>query len=338
MTEELKVHIGTLIKNITDFKNSESKTLQSHVQSPVEEIPKLASLINAHATKLGLVYKPPVKESSANACRSETDLFCKNVVLLSSIINQLRKETEKYSLVFVNELAFEFNSIVEAAIILLSELVKLLDLETDDGAQRLVGVGLVWESTDAIVKTVKGGNSGVLRNKLKSSNKVIIDALDELKEWLENPVEGGDENYDMDELLGIDKVPTDLNDDDDSNDEDADDELASEEVIECAKKWERKVSLLKLLVGLLNKSIPDYKYTTKFSKSLDAIDNNRKNLNEYVDDVIASLVYDSDVDSAEKAGALLDKEAKGLVEIVKKINDEKKIKWVDSWVIKYNEN
>lgn len=335
MAEDLKQHIGTLIQNITDFKNSESKTLQSHVQSPVEEIPKLANLIKAHATKLGLVYKPPIQETTINACRTETDIFCKNVVLLSSVINQLRAEVEKYSLVFVNELSYDFNSIVEAAVILLGELNKLIDLENDDGAQRLVGVGLVWESTDTILNTVKGGNSGVLRNKLKSSNKVIIDALEELQDWLENPIEGGDENYDMDELLGVEKVPTELNDEKSIN---SDNEMAPEDVVQCATKWERKISLLKLLVGLLNKSIPDSKYNIKFSKSLDAIDNNIKNLSEYVDDVIASLVYDSDVNSAEAAGASLNNGVKGLVDIVKRINDEKKIKWVDSWAVKYKEN
>lgn len=334
MADELKFYLSTMIENLTEVGNSNTQRFKSSVQSPIEEIPKLANLINAHATKLGLVYKPPIAESSFNACRAETDIFCKNVMLLMSVINQVREDLSTYSKVFVTELSGDFKSLIEAAVILLNELVKLIGLENDDGAQRLVGVGLAWEATETIVRTIKLGNSGVLRNKLKICNKVIVDALEELNEWLENPVEGGGESYDINELLGLTKesVPMKL------KDEEEEEEMAAEDVVKCGKKWSKKIGLVKLLVGLLNRSIPNSKYTVKFSKSLDAINDNRMKLNEFVDDIIASLVYDSDNSMAEEAGVLLDKEVKGLVELAKKINDEKKVKWIDSWVIKYYEN
>lgn len=336
----MKTHLEKLGNELTDLLGSELPTLKSNVVSPIDEIPKLAKLINAHATKLGLVYKPPIAETSVSACRSEVNEFLKTIMMLWSVINQVKTESEKYSTVFVGQLSGDLRSVIESSIVLVGELARLIDAEDDSSAQRLVGVGLVWETTEVLVETVKIGNSGVLKNKMKICNKVIVDALEELTEWLENPVDGGDENYDIDELLGVEKVPSTLNDEEEEKDdeEEGESEMASDEVIGCGKKWAKKIQLVKLLVGLLINSIPAFKYTVKFSKSLDAINENRMNLNEYIDDVIASIVYDSDSESAEEAGLLLDKEVKGLVELVKKINDEKKIKWVDSWVLKYKEN
>lgn len=321
------------------------------IAKPLDEIPKLTNLISAHATKLGLVFKPPIENSTLKACWTEIDNIVRYSLLLISLLTQLNSSVEIYSKVFINELSSDSLNVLDTVIILIQELNKLLpneeeNEESNEGNNegnkksdpRLIGVGMVWESCEKLLKTSKSGSSGVLRNKLKSTNKIIIDALDELNEWLENPIVGGGFDYDDDDIFGL----NDDGDDNDSGNEDNDDgdDIAGDEIISAGKEYSKKIQLVKLLISLLDKSIPSSEYTVKFSKSLDILHEKILKLNEYVDDIIACIIYDSDLNGVEKAAKLLTKEINQIVELVRKINNnnEKRVQWLNSWKIKYEES
>lgn len=361
-SEQLKDHIKALSETLTQLRSTFQDSITSNpikiptsiqianVSNPIDEIPKLSSLINAHTTKVGLVFKPPIAKSSYNACKTEVDSLVKYAILLISLLYQIQKNREIYSKLFVNELSYDGLSILEVCIMLLNNLIEVIDInvenenETEDNDekpkketnQRLASVGLIWDSCEKLTKSCKNGSSGILRIKLKQANKLVIDALDELKEWLENPIVGNGFDFDDDDIFGLSH-----NDDGKIKNEEnlSDEEQADEDVIAFGNVWSTKIQLIKLLISLLDKSIPTSKYNVKFSKGLDLLNETCLKINEYVDDLVACTVYDADIAGGEKASKLLNNQTNQILELVRKINndDEKKCKWLDSWKHKYQE-
>lgn len=343
--DDLKEHLSKVEESLSHLRTSCQESVTTHsptisntlevanVAQPLNEVPKLSSLLSAHATKLGLVFKPPIAITTYKACRTEVDSLLKYAALLVSLLNQIQEEKEKYSSVFANELSSDGLSVLEACVALISGLKELVSFEeatetvlTD---QRLVGVGFIWEACEKLTKTCKNGSSGVLRSKLKQTNRLVVDALNELNEWLENPIVGGGFDFDEEDIFGL------------SNDigSDGEEEKAEDKVIAFGKLWSTRIQLVKLLVSLLDKSVPASKYNPKFSKGLDALNAKCLKVSEHVDDVVACTVYDANVESGELASKSLAKEINQIVDLTRKINnnDEKKCKWLDSWKTKFEE-
>lgn len=348
--EELKAHIAAVAENLEQIHSTVQSEITTGIKSalqastisqPLDELPKLTSLINAHATKLGLIFKPTIAESTYKSCWSEIDSFLKYNAYLISLLNQIKEERSIMSEVFTNELLQQGLLTLESSIVLVNELNKLVDEEKEEhdntsSDQRLIGVGVVWESCETLSKTSKSGSSGVLRLKLKQTNKLVLDALDELKEWLENPTAGGGFDFDADDIFGLNDSPK---TEDQQVTEESDAEPVDDEVLQYGVVWSTKIQLVKLLISLLDKSIPASKYNTKFAKGLDVLNSTRLKINEFVDDLVACIVYDNDIEGAKAASKSLTKEINQVVEVVRKLNndDEKKCKWLDSWKVKYEE-
>lgn len=359
---EVNEHIGSVSERITRLHDKLQDDLQTqrqfstiqaaNVLNPLSEVPKLSSLLTAHATKLGLVFKPPIKETTYKTCLTEIDSFAKYVVYLDSLLRQIQLQKSTLSCLFADMICSHGLAVIEVSRVLVSELQKLIteeekeevneEVDENNVDQRLISVGIVWQACEDLTKTCKNGSSGVLRVKLKESNKLVVDALDELKEWLENPVVGGSFDIENGDIFGLndDKVPSGLKEEDDDEEEEGEDEeLADEEVINFGQKWSTKIQLIKLLISLLDKSIPTSKYNVKFSKSLDLLHEKTYKVNEHIDDIVASLVYDNDIENAQTASKSLDKEITEIVDLVRKLNnnDVKRCKWLDSWKLKYKE-
>lgn len=352
-SEELKNHLSkvgeslsqlctTFQESITSNSITTNSIQTANVTQPLDEVPKLSSLLSAHATKLGLVFKPPIATTTYTACQTEVDSLLKYAALLLSLLTQIQLEKKKYSTLFANELSYDGIAVTEACFSLIIGLKELVDVDekgisdkpTD---QRLVGVGFIWEACEKLTKTCKSGSSGTLRSKLKETNRLVVDALNELNEWLENPVAGGGFDFDDDDILGL------HNDSEitgkEKNGSTEEEEEADEEVITFGKSWSTRIQLIKLLISLLDKSIPTSKYNEKFSKGLDNFNEKRLKINELVDDVVACTVYDGDIEGGESAAQSLVKEVNQIVDLTRKINnnDEKKCKWLDSWKTKFQE-
>lgn len=331
---------------VGSFSNGESVPMKSNevikpskVADPLEESTKLAKLIHAYVTKLGIIFKPPILDTAYNACYKELDIVLKSLILFVSLTKQINNGSRLYSQLLTSAILSQCISIFEGYLELVGELELILndDEINEDESNRLISVGKIWDSCDSLCELCKLGSSGLLKAKLKQTNYLIGDALEEYTGWIENPNnELQDNPFDLDLEIN-DDIPSSPKEDK-TDDEDNETKIDTE-VLEFSEKWIKKLSLIKLLLSSLDKSIPSSKYNAKFSSGIDLLDKKRLKLSEYIDDLVASVIYDEDLDAAEKVAILLVKETNQIVEIVKKLNynDEKKCKWLITWKIKFLE-
>ncbi|OUM53450.1 hypothetical protein BVG19_g2731 [[Candida] boidinii] len=341
-------------------KDYKSLIDSASLANPLEELEKLFKLIHAHSTKLGILFKPVIDNNKKNVILEEIKETNKVLILLTSACAQVQTETIKnnsFSFVFSSELNQYVLSLYEIYSRFVDELGESLDVtefEDGDTDNRLICVGQIWESCDSLVKLIKGGQSGVLKRKIKETTSLITDACEELEEWTENPDAGGiddpfkfndGDDHDEESEDEDSKIPTKANDDDnkDQDDEEIDEEL--KKVVEYGKKWVYKIKLIKLLLSSLDKSIPsekaskDKKHQNEYAKAIDSLDKSRMKLSEYTDDVVCTIIEDNDTSMADEFGDKLKKETDGIIKKVRTLNtnDEKKTKWLDNWSVKFKE-
>lgn len=308
----------------------------STVQEPQQELLKVSTLIHSHVTKIGIVFKPVIKETTYNACSEEITTLIKTVSLLASLMRQFQKSEDKYSKLYVFELLQQFKMLAQCINALLGELIHVLDLTDDnESGERLVDVGRIWECCDVMKQLSSSGSSGVLNSKLVESNKLVIDGIDELEEWIKNPhMEEENDPFDFsdveDDAATLDK----------SDDQQSDKLEVDLNLIEFSKKWLMKIRLIKLLMSTLNKSIPGPTISTKFGTTIDLLNERRLKLNEYIDELIGSIIWDSDLDAANDATTELIKCVNSVIQLVSKLNDnnENKTKWLLTWKSKFLED
>lgn len=330
------------------FTTSFSGVSSSKVASPLDELVKLAKLIKAHTTKVGIIFSPENLKGLEEAAYNVVQKLSETAVLLVSLVAQLeKKETSKLlydeilghlSLIIASNIAF-----TEELTVIEEEINSTKEAERKDGKEdkedkedqndpnatnkRLVSVGRIWASCDALVKLLEGGKLGLLSSKTKQSILMLDDGLDEFAEWAENPEE-------MDDPFGFS--------DDESEEEEPpkeEPELDNEdraELIAYAKKWLQKIKLIKLLLTSLTRSLPSF----TAGEDIDNIYTIQRSIVTLVDKLIVDLMMDQVVDekTAEYATSI-DKACKGIVKIVKNANknSENKVKWCVAWVSKYEE-
>lgn len=301
------------------------------VTEPAVELGKVSTLIHSHVTKIGIVFKPVVLETTYSACSKELTTLLKTLSLLASLLRQFQIDQDKFSKLYVNELTLQFKTLVQCTCALLEELVEVLDLsEENESGQRLVDVGRIWECCDSFKQLGSNGSTGVLNAKITQSNMLIVDALEELEEWLENPhMETEDDPF----------AVSDLNDEPPIKDNEAKVPL-NHDLVEFGKKWAMKMKLVKLLMSTLNKSIPKPAITVTFGTTIDTLNQRRLQLNEYVDELVGSIVWDKDLESAQEAAQDLITCVNSVIQLVSKLNnnDDKKIKWLLTWKAKFLED
>ncbi|GMM27688.1 hypothetical protein DAMA08_004040 [Martiniozyma asiatica (nom. inval.)] len=346
--EFLVQRLATSKETIPQFINSDIFEA-SAIENPIKELPKLSTLIHSHITKIGLVFKPPIKETTYKACNEQINELMKTITMLCSLNKQINKNNDgngTYSNLFVCELKHTVEDLLKFISLLFGEISQNLEIEneSDEESGRLISIGRVWEICQTLEKIGNGGSSGVLRLKIKENNKLVIDALEELTEWIENPVN----NEDVDPF-GFESESELESDDDNAFTNDANPPVAGEtenekisvdeELINFAKKWKQKIQLVKLLLSSLDKSIPVFKLTSEFASKIDIINEKTLKLCENVDDIVASIVWDGDVETAQEAGNELSLVVKYICQLVIKLNekDDKKVRWLETWKTKFLE-
>ncbi|QPG76352.1 hypothetical protein FOA43_003740 [Brettanomyces nanus] len=305
-----------------------SEIQTARLDSPLEELVKLASLVHARVTKLGIVFKPLIPEENYHACYKELDEGMHSMILLVSVSKQLQQEEQKYSFVFVEELLNCIKIVLTGYMGCLNELENAIDAENQGQSQRLVSVGKVWEACSDLQRQVQQGSSGLLKAKLKQTNQLINDASKEYNDWIANPTA---EDQDFNDFANFDDLH---NSKSLHNETEVDTTL-----IEFAKRWNGKIKMIKLLIMTLNKSIPDAKYNIKFSKTIDLLNSKSFKLSEKVDDLVASVIYDQDVEEAKSAGKELIEEATQAALLVRTMNEgnSTRTRWLDTWSKKFVE-
>ncbi|ODQ83107.1 hypothetical protein BABINDRAFT_159565 [Babjeviella inositovora NRRL Y-12698] len=305
----------------------------AQVPDPIAELVKLSKIMHALATKTGIVFKPgPVP---VNAAYKQVREASEKIVLYVTLVAQLDAAT--YSDIFVKEAVHRVKQVLHSNEKLVVHLEGMdlaaapsREVSAEEEAQdvRLITVGLIWAACDAVVELCEKGKKGLLNVKIKESSSMLVDAVQELEEWIENP-----DDFDDEDPFGLD-----LSDDEalvESDGSVSEEDLS--ELLAFAKTWVQKLKLIKLLFSSVHKSIPIeskitgehintiYKYVTEITGN--------------IDELVVTAMMNRDVDECKKTSVEITNDAKSLVMFVRSLNsgNYQKTKWVDTWLLKFNE-
>ncbi|CAO2658215.1 Nn.00g059380.m01.CDS01 [Neocucurbitaria sp. VM-36] len=209
----------------------------------------------------------------------------------------------------------------------------------------LSATGVVWEACDALLKLCADGVVGLVVKKAEELRAVLLDAVEELKEW------GEDIEDDDDDAEGSGDEDDGFGDEDDifgaSNKLGKDDKELKELLDTSVKKLKMVGMLYQALIKRRLKTYPTPTAATKApttigatvtagssSKKLDDLLTILKTIPETVDD-LASAFYDLDEDEARQTLEKCCGEAKSAVELVKQNwtgSDDEFTAWSGKWV------
>jgi len=324
--------------------NSLSEVKAAEVSNPLEELDKLAKLIRAHTTKVGIVFKPDTIVKGTDAAFSTLQKLSESLVLIISLISQL--ENKIISTMFYKEILNGVRLLIESNIQFAEELAAVevnsgeesqpaLESNNDDEIDgRLVSVGKIWSNCDALSKLIKDGELGVLSKKIKQSIILIEDGLDEFEEWAENP-----DDFDMDDdPFGFSDDETDEANVPPTNGaaEEEGNKEEKEKLIKFAQLWLSKIKLIKLLLTSVTRSLPSV-------TSGDVINNIyevQRLLVNKIDTLVVDLMLGQEVDEESVLNSKdITKMCDKLIKIVKDVNNlnENKVKWCVAWNSKFKE-
>lgn len=322
--EGLQLYLTTL-----NSKSALPKLKSSNVENPPQELIKISKLLFAHATKLGIVFKPKVSTNAAYKQLKETSSV---FLLLISLIGQFTPE--KYSLLFQTQLVESIKKLISSYILFLNEVEDIdfnKEIEESEKSDvksegRLVSVGMIWDNCKELENLVNGGKLALLNKRLKQSIGLIEDAIEEFGEWLEDPTIVDDED------------PFGIESDFSGDDEDKDEEKPEidPQALELAEIWNNKVKLIKLLISSLNKSLPndDKKIT---GPEADDFNKQQNGLVEQIDDLFSTFFMNGSLYELKQITKNLEKQCLAIIEFVKKLSegDEKKTRWLTAWQDKF---
>ncbi|KAI5957251.1 hypothetical protein KGF54_000179 [Candida jiufengensis] len=297
-----------------------TKLKASKVSKPLDELLKLVKLVKAHTTKVGIIFKPDTLEKQEQPAYNTLEKLSESLVFTTSVVSQLHSE-QQISKIFYQEILSQVRLLIESNVELANELMTIYQEKTDEG--RLVSVGKIWSNCDSLVTLLENGPLALLTNKIKLSVTLIEDGFDEFSEWAKNP-------EDMDDAFGF----SDEDDEEDAENEEELDEQQLNKLIEFAKKWVKKIELVKLLISSFKKSLP--KTTT--SSQVDEIYDLQKNLTNLIDKFIVELMLNrEETREIELIKNDITKNSIKLAKLAESIHkDDKKSSWYSTWITKYD--
>lgn len=318
---------------------------------PLSELVKLAKLIRAHTTKVGIIFEPANLQKQSDAAQTTVTDLSKTFVLFMSALALV--SPAKVSQLFYKEILSKSHDLVSNGKSFCTEIASIWDKSqvpaTDDQKEkktedasaeptktdkRLVSVGKLWSTCDDIVKLIEAGNLKFLERKTRMHLTLIEDGLDEFSEWAENP-----EEIDDDDPFGLDEEYSDTEEVPSLEEDDSDNEQSSENrerLILYSKLWLQKFKLVKLLFLSINKSLP----TITVGTDIDDIYSTEATVCKEIDLLIVELmmnqIVDDEVNDHAKA---IDKACLRIMAVLKKANknNDTKTKWCGSWQARYGE-
>lgn len=324
--EGLQLYLTTL-----GSKSALSKLKSSNVEDPPQEVIKISKLLFAHATKLGIVFKPKVSTNAAyNQLKETSSVF----LLLMSLIGQFNAET--YSLLFQTELVEGIKKLISSYILFLNEAEGIDfnkeldgDEKTEDKTEgRLVSVGMIWDNCKELESLVNGGKLALLNKRLKQSIGLIEDAIEEFSEWLEDPTVVDDEDP-----FGIESDFSGSEEEGEDNDEKPEIDPVT---LELAETWSNKVKLIKLLISSLTKSLPNDDKKIN-GEEADDFNKQQNGLIEQVDDLFSTFFMNGSLYELKQITKNIEKQCLTIIDFVKQLSegDEKKTRWLTAWQDKF---
>ncbi|EGW33777.1 uncharacterized protein SPAPADRAFT_59136 [Spathaspora passalidarum NRRL Y-27907] len=314
-----------------------SKIQAAQVPDPINELLKSIKLLKAHTTKTGIIFKPENLKKELDTAFNTLSKLSETLILTISIISQL--DVSSISKLFHNEIINQVKQLLESNHMFSKEL-KLIfedidndvekELKKDEMDGRLLAVAKIWSNCDSLVKLIENGSLSLLTDKIKQSILLLEDGFEDFEEWAENPEEIDDDPFgfsDDEDEENSEEPPADNEDEEESV------EVDREELITYAKKWLKKIELIKLLIASFKKSLPK----TTPGESIDTIYAMQTRLVSLVDKFIVDLMLDRTIDKEiESYTTSLNKESIKLAHIARDLHKDKKASWYQTWETKYN--
>lgn len=309
--------------------------------TPLVELDKLSKLIKSHATKLGIISTPEKLFDAQDAFKKQLTEFMNVLFYLLTLVPLFHDS--HFADYFIKKLDNEIVSLISSVHKLSDELLLTVQSDADsepapipqkengtDG--RLVSIGMIWSQCDSLELLAAQGNIGLLNENISSSVKLLLDSINEIEEWLQDPVISSDP-FDIGESSS----------DNDAFDDENEDEEAPESMIKDVKIVLQRCKLLKLLLSSLCKSIEIKKDSSSTAASLSALNNLHSSLVSNSDTLISSMLmqidYASDPDF-ESSQLAVKNEVNRIIKILNQLNqtDGSKLKWIQVWNAKWIES
>lgn len=318
----------------------------ANVADPVAELAKLARLIKAHTTKVGIIFRPEnLAKDTAPAVATLKQLL-EAVVLVVTVVTQL--DAAVVSRLLVDDVVAHIGVLLAANVAFVDELTALAGasdapeptkpLADDEVDARLVSVGKIWANCDALAALADGGSLGLLAGKITDNVLLIDDGFDEFVEWAQNP-----EQYDIDDdPFGFSDDESDKDDTEPPAEPTTEATAASPsqqdvELAAFAQKWVGQIELVRLLLASFKKSLP----ATTAGATIDAVYTTQARLVALVDKFIVDLMLDHTVDDEiTQYTKEMEREAKKLCRAATTAHraNDKKVKWYEAWETKFLTN
>ncbi|OJD33115.1 uncharacterized protein BKCO1_3300035 [Diplodia corticola] len=311
--------------------------------TPLALLADTAALLKAHTTKLSLLLlnDPFTPSAIASVLRDMADRVVPAMMAgAEAVSGQQQQSSFLFPAVVVREVRARVRRIVGAVAEEVGEVRgravaeaeakakaeggkgKKGKVEGNGGRGALSSTGLVWEACDALVEVKEKGVVGVVVGQVEGWRGMVVDAVEELKEWGE---EGEDEDDDEEDGL------------DGSGDEDEDDifggggggdklgkgnEELRAQLDATLKKVKTITVLYQALVKRRLKTYPAGGSDASAVETLDRLLDILQRIPDSVDDM-ASAYYDLDGEEAKKAFAKISADAVRASDLVKQSWDGK---------------
>ncbi|SJM87059.1 uncharacterized protein ZBIST_3248 [Zygosaccharomyces bailii] len=324
-------------RNGKDLRGISSHTRLQDSDEPTE-LKKLAQIIAAHATKIGIVCEPSRFYENLKPLASEVQEFAHSLFYLLSLLPLFyHNDKDVWASFFLQRLDEKVLELLNGTSVLCNDIDAMLKDENreKEDADRLRSIGMIWAACDCLEKLADKRNFGLLGDAIQENCSLVQDALQDIDDWITDPQFGNE--FDLEES-------EDEEEEHESAGPNDDDEEALIKMTHFIETWKIKIKMIKLLLSSFAKTISTNFYNSRHVKgsTLQELYDLQRSVVAQVDELISDfLMSDASFDAEElqptieNLNGLLAK----MVKILKHLNekDVKKRKWVHVWETKYFE-
>ncbi|KAF1842627.1 uncharacterized protein K460DRAFT_389224 [Cucurbitaria berberidis CBS 394.84] len=365
-TQTLLTHYQSSLAPSKDNTSSASQTSETELPNPLDAIKATTTLLKSHTTTLSLLLiTPPLTPSAIIAKISDVSSGVLGGMVAAASYTPKAGQKDDVGNTMRTELRAQVRRLLGTwgdVLALLLRMAERRQTAQGDGAVKakdngptetekqdvLSATGVLWEACDVLLKLCADGVVGLVVKKAEQFRAVLLDAVEELKEWGEDI---DDDDDDKAEGSDGDDEDDGFGDEDDifgASNKLGKDDTELKELLDTSVKKLRKVGMLyQALIKRRLKTFPraSAEATTATtngtagaasspSKTLDDLIALLKTIPETVDD-LASAFYDLDEDEAKQTLAKCCTEAKSAVKLVRQnwsgADDEFTV-WTGKWV------
>ena len=364
-TQKLLQHFDSSLKPASAATNgSDPQVSSTDLPNPLDVVKTCTTLLKSHTTTLSLLLlTPPLTASALITKIGEVSSGALSGLVAAAISTPQAGQKDELGTLMRGEVRVQARRLIGAWEDVLAIILRLAERRQSDKAKGktkdegpteserqdvLAATGVVWEACDALLKLCTDGIVGLVVKKAQELRSVLLDAIEELKEWgedideenEEDKAEGSDDEFaDEDDIFGAaNKLGKD------------DKELKA--LLDTSAKKLKMVGML--YQALIKRRLKTFSTTATTPASVSTSETNGdasvpspdpmtkldelmvllKAIPETVDD-LASAFYDLDEDEAKQTLDKCSGEAKSAVALVKQSwvgTDDEFTTWSGKWV------